>query len=93
MRLLDIPVETLASGDARITATLTSPGGAFQLGTGTIDVRSTAISGLGLLISVVALVVLGAWWVRTILRIRRARAAATVGPAPAEEPASELGES
>ena len=88
-----IPVETLASGDARITATLTSPGGVFELGSGTIDVRSTAISGLGLLISVVALLVLGAWWVRTILRIRRSRAAATVGPASVEESAPDLGES
>lgn len=77
---LVIPVETLASGDARVTATLTSPGGLFELGRGTIDIRSTAISGLGLVISVVALLVLGAWWVRTILRIRRNRSAATVAP-------------
>lgn len=73
-----IEVETLASGDARVTATLTSPGGLFELGEGTIDIRSTALSGLGLVISIVALLVLGAWWVRTILRIRRNRSAATV---------------
>ena len=89
-RNLTIPVETLASGDARVTATLVSPGGFFELGSGTVDIRSTAISGLGLLISVVALVVLGAWWIRTILRVRRNRAAATVA---AEPPVSTEGES
>ncbi len=73
-----IPVETLASGDARVTVTITSPGGLFELGSGTVDIRSTAISGLGLIISIVALLVLGAWWIRTILRIRRTRGAATV---------------
>jgi uncharacterized protein DUF6049 len=78
---LTIPVETLASGDARVTATLISPGGLFELGSGSVDIRSTAISGLGLVISIVALLILGAWWVRTILRVRRNRATATVAAA------------
>jgi Family of unknown function (DUF6049) len=81
---LTIPVETLASGDARVTATLISPGGLFELGSGTVDIRSTAISGLGLLISIIALLILGAWWIRTILRVRRNRAAATVSAASTE---------
>ncbi len=81
---LTIPVETLASGDARVTATLISPGGLFELGSGTVDIRSTAISGLGLVISVIALLILGAWWIRTILRVRRNRAAATVSAASTE---------
>ena len=76
--VITIPVETLASGDARVTATITSPGGFFELGSGTVDIRSTAISGLGLLISVAALLVLAVWWIRTILRVRRNRVAATV---------------
>ena len=87
-----IPVETLASGDARVTATVTSPGGVFELASGTIDVRSTAISGLGLLISVAALAVLGAWWIRTILRVRRGRAAATVASTPEEHSGPDRGE-
>ncbi len=74
----ELRVETVASGDARLTATLTSPDGRLDLATGTIDIRSTAISGLGLVISVVALLVLGAWWARTILRVRRERHAASV---------------
>lgn len=79
-----IPVETLASGDARIGITLVSPGGFLELADGTVDIRSTAISGLGLVISVVALVVLGVWWIRTIRRVRRNRAAATVSDDPTQ---------
>ncbi|MDG2025569.1 MAG: hypothetical protein P8J50_00495 [Acidimicrobiales bacterium] len=90
---LVIPVETLASGDARVTATIVSPGGAFELGSGTVDIRSTAISGLGLAISLVALVILAAWWVRTILRVRRNRAAATVAAASEEDLDAAEGES
>jgi len=82
---LTIPVETLASGDARVTATVVSPGGFFELGSGTVDIRSTAISGLGLIISVVALIVLAVWWIRTILRVRLNRVAATVSAASVQE--------
>jgi hypothetical protein len=87
-----IPVETLASGDARVTATLVAPGGLLELGSGTVDIRSTAISGLGLIISVIALIVLGAWWIRTILRVRRNRAAATVSAASEDTTTSTEGE-
>ena len=71
-----VAVETLASGDARVTVNITSPGGQIELTEGVVDIRSTAISGLGLVISIIALVVLGGWWARTILRVRRNRAAA-----------------
>jgi hypothetical protein len=87
-----IPVETLTSGDARVTATLVAPGGLLELGSGTVDIRSTAISGLGLIISVIALIVLGAWWIRTILRVRRNRAAATVSAASEDTTTSTEGE-
>ena len=88
--VIPIRVETLASGDARLTATVVSPGGFFELATGTVDIRSTAISGLGLLISIVALFVLAVWWIRTILRIRRNRVAATVSAESGEDtPTSE----
>ena len=88
---LVIPVETLASGDARVTATVVSPDGLIELGTGTVDIRSTAISGIGLVISIVALVILGGWWIRTIFRVRRNRAAATVSTAPDNAPAQSEG--
>ena len=35
--------------------------------------RSTAISGLGLVVSLVSLAVLLTWWLRTIIRVRRSR--------------------
>ncbi len=73
-----LEVEALASGDARITVDIISPDGKLELATGVVDIRSTAISGLGVVISVIALVVLGSWWVRTIWRIRRNRASAIV---------------
>ncbi|MFT5202571.1 MAG: hypothetical protein ACI9C1_001963 [Candidatus Aldehydirespiratoraceae bacterium] len=88
-----IPVETLASGDARVTATIVSPGGQLELGTGTIDIRSTALSGLGLIISVIALIVLGAWWIRTVLGVRRNRATATVSAASEDTTTPTEGES
>ena len=78
-----VRVETLASGDARVTVNVTSPTGQIELTEGVVDIRSTAISGLGLVISIIALVVLGGWWARTILRIRRNRAAAAAAAATA----------
>jgi len=88
LRELIIPVETAATGDARITVTLTSPDGRLDLTTGAVDIRSTAVSGLGLVISIVAFVILGMWWARTILRVRRQHRAASVAEAE-DEPESE----
>lgn len=78
---LVIPVESVGSGDARILVRVTSPDGVLDLATGSIDVRSTAISGLGLIVSLISLTVLLTWWARTILRVRRNRRAASVHPA------------
>ena len=75
---LMLEVEALASGDARITVDIISPDGKLELVTGVLDIRATAISGLGVVISVIALAVLGSWWVQTIWRVRRNRASAIV---------------
>ncbi len=75
---ISVRVETLASGDARVTVAVTSLDGRLELAEGVINIRSTAISGLGLVISIIALIVLGGWWARTIRRVRRNRAAASV---------------
>jgi hypothetical protein len=45
------------------------------LTTGSYTVRSTALSGVGLVISIVALCVLLVWWGRHVLRTRRTRRA------------------
>ena len=80
--VLAIPVETLASGDSRISVAVTSPDGRLNLASGAIDIRSTAISGLGLVVTLIALIVLASWWARTIRRVRRNRLAANLNPAP-----------
>ncbi len=74
----EIPIETVTSGDARIFITVTSPDGHLDLAGGLVNVRSTAISGLGLTVSLVSLAVLLTWWLRTVIRVRRSRRAATV---------------
>jgi len=79
---LTIPIETVTSGDARIFITVTSPDGHLDLTDGSVNVRSTAISGLGLMVSLVSLAVLLTWWLRTIIRVRRSRRAATVSSTP-----------
>ena len=63
---------------AGVVITLTSPDGHLDLTTGTVDIRSTAVSGLGLVITIIAFVILGMWWARTILRVRRQHRAASV---------------
>ena len=70
---LSIPIETVTSGDARIFITVTSPDGHLDLTDGSVNVRSTAISGLGLVVSLVSLAVLLTWWLRTIIRVRRSQ--------------------
>jgi hypothetical protein len=82
---LTIPIETVTSGDARIFITVTSPDGHLDLTDGSVNVRSTAISGLGLVVSLVSLAVLLIWWLRTIIRVRRSRRAATVSPTPSAD--------
>ncbi|MCH1435393.1 MAG: DUF6049 family protein, partial [Acidimicrobiales bacterium] len=88
LNLLELPVETVASGDARIQVSITSPDGRLNLATGALDIRSTAVSGLGLIVSVVAFAVLLTWWARTIARVRRQRRTASVPGDPPEEPAA-----
>ena len=82
---LSIPVETVASGDARIQIAITSPDGRLDLAAGAVNVRSTAVSGLGLVVSLVSLAVLLTWWARTIARVRRQRRAASVPGDPTED--------
>lgn len=81
----EIPIETVTSGDARIFITVTSPDGHLDLTGGSVNVRSTVISGLGLMVSLVSLAVLLTWWLRTIIRVRRSRRAATVSFTPSTD--------
>jgi hypothetical protein len=72
-----VPVEAKSNGTFRVTATLLTPeGDALLAPPMTITVRSTALSGLGILVTIAAAVVLAAWWLQHLRSKRRRRAAA-----------------
>jgi hypothetical protein len=70
---LKVPVEARSSGVFPLDVTLYSPGGADLLARDLDTVRSTAISGVGVVLIVLAVVSLGVWWVRDLRHGRRAR--------------------
>lgn len=61
---LEIPIRSRRSGEFELEIQATSPDGVLVLGTTRLTVRSRAISGVGLLLSVGALVFLVLWWSR-----------------------------
>ena len=70
----DIAVTTRASGAFPLDVEIASSGGALLVASSRIDVRSTAISGFGLFVSILAGVFLLVWWARHWRHSRRARA-------------------
>jgi len=70
---IDLPVETRASGAFPLTVTISSADGDLPVATSTYTVRSTAISGVGLVLSVGAGLFLLVWWARHWRTARRAR--------------------
>lgn len=69
---LDVPVTALATGSVPTFVELRTPDDAVQLDQRQLNVRSSAISGTGLVLSLGALGVLIVWWGRTWRRNRRA---------------------
>jgi hypothetical protein len=69
----DIQVTTRASGAFPLDVAITSSGGGVPVASSRIDVRSTAISGVGLFLSLGAGLFLLVWWGRHIRHRRRAR--------------------
>lgn len=86
LRRVDIPVEARATGSVPVFVELWSPDDAVRLDDQRLNVRSTAISGAGLVISLGALAVLLAWWFRHSRATRRARASAAAVSETAPEP-------
>jgi hypothetical protein len=78
---LKIPVQTRSSGVFPLAVALTSPDMSVTLASDQDTVRSTAISGVGVVVIVLAVVSLALWWVRDLRRGRRAR---RLVPAPVE---------
>jgi hypothetical protein len=66
-------VQTRASGAFPLLVTLQSPDGSLVVSHTQITVRSTAASGVGLLLSAAAGLFLLIWWGRHVLHGRRAR--------------------
>jgi len=68
---LDLPVEALSSGDALLDVRLLSPDRGIELERTRVAVRSTALSGVGLVIAAIALAFLFVWWVRNLRTHKR----------------------
>lgn len=75
----DVTVRVRSSGAFPLIISVESPDGAVELADERYTVRSTAVSGLGVGISVVAVVMLVVWWVRTARRARATRHPVTPG--------------
>lgn len=70
---VDIPVRAQATGSVPTFVQLTTPDGTMILEERRLDVRSTAVSGVGLTLSLGALAVLIIWWARTWHQSRTGR--------------------
>lgn len=66
-------VKARTSGSFPLRVSLLSPDGALELGTSRFTVRSTAASGVGVVLSVGAMAFLLVWWGRHLVRGRRNR--------------------
>lgn len=85
---LDVEVRTRTSGAFSLDVRVTSPDGTILLDSSTFDVRSTTISGVGIVLSIGAVLFLAVWWARHWRSSRRSRrlVVTSVGPPPAGAP-------
>lgn len=70
---LKVPVETRSSGVFPLDVSLVTPDGSVVLAHDRDTVRSTAVSGVGIVLIVLAAVSLAIWWARDLRHGRRAR--------------------
>jgi len=68
-----VPVVAKTAGVFSLTVTLDSPDGALILASNQDTVRSTAASGVGVFLSIGAVLLLAVWWARDVVHGRRAR--------------------
>jgi Family of unknown function (DUF6049) len=73
--VVDVSVRTRVSGLFKVAITLHSPSGALELSSGEVNVRSTATSVVGVVLSLGAIAVLAVWWIRTSRKRRVLRRA------------------
>ena len=89
-----VPVRSRTSGAFSLDITVTSPDGSITLDETRFDVRSTAISGVGLVLSIGACLFLAVWWARhwrSARRSRRLMPAGSVPSSPGDDPADPPG--
>ncbi len=67
-----VPVQTRRSGTFRLQVRVATPDGGIELARGDVELRSQAISGVGIALSVGAVAVLATWWIRNDRRRRSA---------------------
>ncbi|MDA8341381.1 MAG: DUF6049 family protein [Actinomycetota bacterium] len=77
-----VSVEARASGEFRVGVVFTAPAGRLTLASGTVVVRSTATSYVGIVLSLGAIAVLLGWWFRTARRSRGGDGDPEPSPAP-----------
>jgi Family of unknown function (DUF6049) len=70
---VSLNVRTRASGDSPLDVTVTAPDGHLVVGRTRVTVRSTAFSGVGIILSVGAGTFLAVWWLRHVVAVRRER--------------------
>lgn len=95
---IDIPVRVLASGAFALDIEIVSADGSVGLEETRYDIRSTAVSGVGVVLSVGAIAFLAIWWVRNWRATTRSKrlipageagkAGDTATPRPAPPPAA-----
>ena len=78
----DVRVRSRTSGAFSLDITVTSPDGSIVLDETRYDVRSTAISGVGLVLSIGACLFLAVWWARHWRSARRSRRLMPPGSIP-----------
>jgi hypothetical protein len=70
---LEIPVHARAPGDSKVAVTVRTTDGEVTIDEVDYTVRSTAVPGIGVVLSAGAVIFLLVWWARHWLRDRRAR--------------------
>jgi hypothetical protein len=70
---VSLNVRTRASGDSPLDVTATTPDGHLLIGRTRVTIRSTAFSGVGIILSVGAGSFLALWWLRHAIAVRRER--------------------
>jgi hypothetical protein len=86
---LDLDVRTRTSGAFPLDITVTTPDGGLVLDTTTFTIRSTAVSGAGIFLSVGAGLFLLLWWARHWRTTKRSRRlVAENGPTPPASPST-----